>query len=63
MRGNDDNIKEITKHIKKTARRIRTKQFDKGFKENTWDFVKYIKRDLRLNTQRYKISKGKVVNE
>ena len=31
MRGNDDNLKEITKLIKKTARRIRAKKFVKGF--------------------------------
>ena len=31
MRGSDDNIKEITKIIKKTVRRIRTNKFVKGF--------------------------------
>ena len=33
MRGNDDNIKQNTKIIKKTARRIRTKKFVKGLKK------------------------------
>ena len=54
MRRNDDNIKEITTLIKKTVRRIRAKQFVKGFEENKWDFVRkvYQKRiRTRLNSR------------
>ena len=56
MRGNDDNIKETTKIIQTNARRIRTKKFVKGFKENKWDLIKNTKKDTHLNTQRCETS-------
>ena len=56
MRGNDDNIKEITKIIKKTARRIRTKKFVKGFKETNGISYRTPKKGTHLNTQRCETS-------
>ena len=57
-RRNDDNIKEI---IEKTARRIRTKKFVKGFKEK-WDLIKNIKKGYTLKYTKMRNLDRRLVN-
>ena len=63
MRGNDENTKEITTIIKKTARRIRTKRFVKGFKENRWDLIKNIKKGYTPKYTKMRNLDGNLVND
>ena len=63
MRGNDDNVKEITQIIKNTARRIRTKKCVKGFKENKWDPIKNTKKGYTLKYTKMRNLDGNLVND
>ena len=64
MRGNDDNIKEVTKnHLKKTARRIRAKKFAQGFKENKWDLITNTKKGYTPKYTKMRNLDGNLVND
>ena len=65
MRGNDDNIKEITQFINKTARRIRTKKFVKGLNKQTnkWYFVKCTKKGYPPKYTKMRNLDGNIVND
>ena len=63
MRRNDDNTKEITKTIKKTARQIRTNKFVKGSKENKWDLIKNTKKGYTPKYTKMRNLDGNLVND
>ena len=63
MRGSDDNIKETTKIIKKTARRIRTKKSVKGFNENKRDPINNTKKEHTPKYTKMRNLDGNLVND
>ena len=63
MRGNDDNIKELLKPSKRTARRIRAKKSVKGFKENKRDLIKNNKKRYTPKYTKMRNLDGNLVND